>query len=851
MKSIRITRTTALVMAAGRAVVLAVAPPLVLVALAGVLMTTVMQSSIRAQEGKDSTGKLTVPWEEFKKLVNLDEDQVVVSLDAYQKLLAQTGIETTPHTLKDGNVVLTRAEFKRLIDLMKPPATPGATPPFDYLITKATYSGKMQSDNTTFTANFNVHVLKKNAYLNVPILPQRVALADMKIGGRPALVVTQNGYHSVVLPEAGEYDVTASFSIRSSLDKGPHKLDLTILRTPITLLRLELPLRDIDVEIPQAQQVLTSQVGNKTVVSAVITQGTALSVRWRKAAAVTDKIPAKVYAEVHHLVSVEDDALKTSSDINYNILHSEVDAVQIVIPDNMNVLTVTGEGVGEWQVTGQNDRNVLLVPFTYGKKGAVTVRVTSETAYSETGQANQFRGLQTLDTVRETGFIGIELATSAEVIVSDHDGLEEVVVQKLPVRLVNKSARPLVMGFKYLKHPYNLVFDIKKHDKVAVPIATINSANVVTLFTEDGKIVHRLVYQIRNAAKQFLEIQLPDNVDVWSVFVGQRPVESSVNGQGKLLVPLIRSRAADNQLKTFPVEIIYCAVDDGFSPFGSQQSSLPAVDLLISQLIWSVYLPNDYSYVYFKSTLEKEDIIRGVNILTRNRRLYDKDAMMRVGSVGDEADNEEMKRAYKGEGYRSSFKNVPVKEDQLSSQVSAELEFGGRLDLLARGNMAQAPMSGGAVTTGVLPVQIQVPTGGQVYRFARTIIRTEDPLTFSVVYSRMWFVTLVQWIIAALALWIVYLNRRRLRRLLARLGEMLTTITGTLKKYESATRRYARSTMTPFVLFGLAVASWFVWGFLTVVFLLLSWMSLVYQIMRHMKNRAQAKKQAAEPDPAG
>jgi hypothetical protein len=150
----------------------------------------------------------------------------------------------------------------------------------------------------------------------------------------------------------------------------------------------------------------------------------------------------------------------------------------------------------------------------------------------------------------------------------------------------------------------------------------------------------------------------------------------------------------------------------------------------------------------------------------------------------------------------------------------------------------------------VLPVQIRVPTGGQVYRFARTIIRTEDPLTFSVVYARMWVVTLMRWIIAALALWIIYLNRRRFRRLLSWLGEMLNTLTEALKKYESTAKRYARSAMTPFVLFGLAVASWFVSGFLTVVFLLLSWMSLVYQIMRYMKKRAQTKKQAAEPDPA-
>ncbi|MCK4774821.1 MAG: hypothetical protein KAT30_08540, partial [Candidatus Krumholzibacteria bacterium] len=354
-----------------------------------------------------------------------------------------------------------------------------------------------------------------------------------------------------------------------------------------------------------------------------------------------------------------------------------VDAVRLVIPDNMNVLTVTGEGVGEWQETTQEDQRILLIPFTYGKKGAATVTVTTEATFSESGLANAFSGIRTLDTVRETGFIGIELATSAEVIVTENDGLEKVVVQKLPRLLINKSARPLIMGFKYLKHPYSLVFDIKKHEKIAVPVATINNASVVTLFTEDGKIVHRVVYQIRNSAKQFLEIQVPEKADVWSVFVGNQPVESSMNGKGKLLVPLIRSRSVDNRLDTFPVEVIYCMVQDKFAPFGLQESTLPAVDLLISQLLWSVYLPNDYAYLYFESTLEKEELIRGVNVFTNTRRQYDGDKMKEL-RLDQELGKEERKKAYKGDDYQSYFRNVPLEADELSSQMDAELEFGGR-----------------------------------------------------------------------------------------------------------------------------------------------------------------------------
>ncbi len=806
------------------------------------LITSGMLTIAHAQDNPDNRGELTVPWDEFKKLVNLDEDEIVITLETFQKLLAQTGTRTTPpHTLKNGNVVLTRSEFKTLVDQMKPPLGPDVTPPFDHLITKAIYAGEMQENSTAFTAVFYVHVLKKNTYVKVPILPKSIALADMKVGDEQALVVCENGYHTVVLPKDGEYIVTASYTKKSSLEKGPHKIDLAIRETPITLFKLEMPLKDIDVEIPQAQQVQTSQRDNTTIVSAVIGQGSSVSVRWRKKVAVAEKVPPKLYSEIHHLVSIQDDALKINSDINYTVLHSEVDAVQLAVPENMNVLTVSGEGVGEWQETSQGNQRILVIPFTYGKKGTVTVRVTTETALSESGLANALSGIRTLDTVRESGFIGIELATSAEVIVTESEGLEKVAVQKLPSPLINKSARPLIMGFKYLKHPYNLVFDIKKHDKIGVPVATINSASVVTLFTEDGKIVHRLVYQIRNSAKQFLEIRLPEKADVWSVFVGNQPVESSMNGEGALLVPLIRSRSADNRLDTFPVEVIYCTVQNRFSPFGSQVAILPSVDLLTSQLIWSVYLPNDYSYIYFKSTLEKEEIIRGLNVFAGARRQYDEDAMKIAGGSGDKRSRDEIQKAYKGKDYRSYFRNVPMEEEQLSSQVDAELEFSGRLEGLTSNEAPQAVITRGATAAGVLPIQIQVPTSGQVYRFARTIIKADDPLSFSVVYTRFWVISLLRWMIAGIIIFVIYLNRNRLKRIGRWAGEKLNVIAEWVRKRESVIKRYAQSVMMPVVLFGLFVISWGVSGQLALFLFLLLCLSVVYQIHRLWKKRAQTR----------
>ena len=810
------------------------------------LICSVFVVGVSAEENVNKKSQLTVPWDEFKSLLNLDEDEIVISLETFQKLLAQTGTKITPtYTLREGSVVLTRLEFKQLVDQMKPPAGPDEQPPFDYLITKAIYSGKMGKDNTTFNGTFKVYVLKAGVYLKVPLLPQSIALRDLEVDGNQALLVSENGYHNVVLTKPGEYVVTASFSLKSSLEKGPNRIDLTIQQTPITLLELEIPLKNIDVEIPQAQQVLTRPRGNITVVSSIITPGNTISIRWRKEVAVTEKIPPKLYSEIYHLISINDDALKISSDVNYNILHSEVDGVQLSVPEDVNVLAVSGEGVGEWQEAIQKGQHLIDIPFTYSKKGAVIINIASEKPLSEKGITHTFSGIQTLQTVRETGFIGIELNTSAEVKVAESEGLERVAVQKLPLSLYNKSVKPLILGFKYLKHPHSLVLDIKKHEKVTLPVATINSASIVTLFTEDGKVVHRLVFHVRNSAKQFLEIQLPEKADVWSVFVSNEPVESSISTQGKLLVPLIRSRYTNNRLDTFPVEVIYCLVENKFSLASSRESSLPSVDLLISQLIWSVYLPNGYNYLYFKSTLEKEEIIRGLNVFSRSQRQYDEVAMKEVSNlIGTESDRiqlDDLKKIYKGKDYRSKFKNLPLEEEQITRQVNAELEFSGRLEGLAQQEAPHAVVYGGTSGTGVLPIQIEIPTGGQVYRFAKTIVKSEDQLTMSVVYTRNWLMKAGKWLIWVLIIWIIYLKRKTVGTALQWLKDKLNTLGDFYRRYVNAIEKFAQSKMTVILLFGLMVISLFISRLLTLLALFCFCVIVVYQILIYRERKSQTK----------
>jgi hypothetical protein len=694
--------------------------------------------------------------------------------------------------------------------------------------------------------------LQEGLYVRVPLLPQSTALQEVQVDGKQGLVVSADGYHHVVLSESGTYIVNVTFSLKSSLHEGPHKLDLAIQPTPITLFNLELPLHDIEVEIPNANQVATNLKGNATLISAALPPGRAISVRWRKQLPVSDKIPARLYSDVYHLIAIDDDRLTINSDINLNVLHSELDAIRLAIPAGVNVLQVSGEGVGDWHEIVQQDRRLLQVPFTYGKKGGFAVRVTTETPQSETGLNNIFTGIKVEDSVRETGFIAVELNTSAEVVVTENGGLEKIPVQNLPGALFNQSAKPLIMGFKYLKHPYRLALDVKKHQKVAVPVATINTASVVTLFTEDGKTVHRVVYQISNRAKQFLEIQLPEDAAVWSIFVAKQPAEASMNRAGRLLVPLVRSRADKDQLQAFEVEVVYALAGSRFSWTGGLTSSLPVVDLMTSQLIWSVYLPNDYAYLYFDSTLEKEELIRGLNVFSGAYRRYN-EADMRDALTAtdlDEANTDGLKKAYRGDDYKSSFRNVPVAPEQITGQVHAELEFGGRLEGHAGEEAPQSVVTGGATGTGVLPIQIKIPTGGQVYRFARTVIEPEDPLTFTVVYSQSWLITLFRYMILVCFVVLLWLVRNRLSALWSWLAARWHHVVALFQMHHSSITKHLQSTMIPIVCLGLVVIFWPLSRSLTTLFLFCLWVSSAYQFLQYYRRKIQTKSLAIPEEEA-
>ena len=94
-------------------------------------------------------------------------------------------------------------------------------------------------------------------------------------------------------------------------------------------------------------------------------------------------------------------------------------------------------------------------------------------------------------------------------------------------------------------------------------------------------------------------------------------------------------------------------------------------------------------------------------------------------------------------------KNLPVGQEEIADQLSREMGFSAKLDEVA---------ASGSMTTGVMPIRVQVPTIGQVYRFAKQIV-SDEPLIVEATYVKDAPLTFFKLMLLLLVLYA--LNRRR------------------------------------------------------------------------------------------
>jgi hypothetical protein len=152
----------------------------------------------------------------------------------------------------------------------------------------------------------------------------------------------------------------------------------------------------------------------------------------------------------------------------------------------------------------------------------------------------------------------------------------------------------VVRAFRYADERSPVWVTIARYPEATLAAGGIDQLRATTVVTADGRAMTEARFTIRNNLKPYLTVDLAENAEVTSAAIDGEPIKPSRDEQGRVLVPLVRSKSDDGALVPFRVQIVYEQALPALGLFGWTDLSMPKLDVPIASLAWKVLAPGGY-----------------------------------------------------------------------------------------------------------------------------------------------------------------------------------------------------------------------------------------------------------------
>ncbi|MBN2543358.1 hypothetical protein JXI42_10880 [bacterium] len=606
-------------------------------------------------------------------------------------------IETLPKLPKT-NVDIPWTELRELIELSMKKDSTILIPPLEYMIPSADYRAGITGNRVNGTVNLTIVVLK-HGYVDIPLFDLSLPLHSPKLNGLSAPITPRGSKNSLILKGPGEFAFTAGFVIQ--LAEHTTNFRLNIPRSSTTWFQLTIPGTNLDVKLTPGSSIAKQTLPGKTVVEAHLSSTDYIFCEWFESLPeeAEEEVEPVLYSEAQILYSVGEGMVKGSAVMSYSVVQGKVDVVRFRIPKDVRILNVNTSNQRDWKMEEEEGGKIVSCYLKFPSDGTINVTCNYEHTMEAVSATVNLPVLECLGVEREKGYIGVEATTNVEIsLMSDAlDVASRVDRSELPQNLWGRASHPIILAFKYLQTPYIIPIDVEKHEDLPVKVATADNAAFVAMLTRDGNYIVRGTYNVRNNLKQFLALRLPDNAELWSLFVNGKPAKPGKGDKDIVLIPMEKSKGG-GESTTFPVEVVYFVKGKKLRCVGGREVTMPKVDVPVSVMNLSLYLPNGYSYTGFGGNMEEA---------TYELTYGDSRG---AGGVFDMESNVPPMAA--------KSQRAAGMEEMLEAQVEYEKD------------MVSTAQRFSSTETGVFPVRISIPQVGTQRRFQKYVLPEDEKAPF-------------------------------------------------------------------------------------------------------------------------
>lgn len=527
--------------------------------------------------------------------------------------------------LESGKVVLTWSELKTMLDELESLKRAVAEqkqpevkekPPVEYNVLDAQLRGTAQGATMRFEAELTIQILK-TGWTTFQLLPAQVGIESVRVTQNDAAttlspiasaatpspvaqLVRGDKSYDVIAQGPAQFTLAVVFYAPIQVDNLTYSFELTPPPAVMNRLSVEIPEKAVNLlKMSPAGQL--TQTDGRTTFQTVLSKNDILALSWQ-----IEKetgIARKSSADALTLVTVEKTALSMSSMIALNNLPS-LEQVELHLPKDVDILNVSSADIERW-TTEQTDA-AQVIKLTGQIDGRKTVNLTvayraqlpSLPAKAAVPVA-QIKGVELV-----SGFVGVEIVGNLDVTSAEQNKFM-IPAKNLPKALLQSASSPLLYGYEFHEASFHAQLEVKSFQEIQTVVANIDLMECVTHRTLEGKSITRARYFIRNNDRQFLTVTLPEKSRLLQAFSDGEPVKPATTEGGAMLIPMKKSAMRGEELRSFSIEIGYVTDVDKLSLKGELLNELPGVDVPISHLRWTLFLPENYEYTRFEGPVKQ------------------------------------------------------------------------------------------------------------------------------------------------------------------------------------------------------------------------------------------------------
>ena len=459
-------------------------------------------------------------------------------------------------------------------------------PPEAAWIERATYRVAVTGEEATLGADFDIVVLLGKEAKALPLLHDALAWNETTLDGEPfELRHGDDGWFYLDPPEPGRYRVAAQAPLKARLTGDIHAADWATPPAAWTVGAVESngvwEVRFSRSPLP----IVGDREVNGTQGSVGLVPGDRLTVTWRPPQPPVRR-KAQIVSESHVGWTLAEGVHQVRAILDLRLWGGEAEELTLMLPPRADRVEVTGPDVREVQTLGDGVRVFL--------RGAIRQRtrlaVSFESPRPATGRVS-LPAFGVAGARNGGGTLAIAGGGEAVILELESPGLEPMALADLPDQTRGLLAAPPVYAYRLRPDFWEARIDLVAMAEFPVRETLIDSALYTVLYRPDGRVMTKVIYEVRNRTQQYMKVDLPPRARLVVARVSEQQTNLARGPGSSIYVPLEKSVLTTAGLISFPVELVYVTPAEPLSRKGAFRLLLPRADLPIAYARCAVMLP--------------------------------------------------------------------------------------------------------------------------------------------------------------------------------------------------------------------------------------------------------------------